>query len=94
MNSYSFSNSVDQYLESARILAIAKCHSVSTAWHVLDVLVRDHDPFWLRVCDLLHIRTISMDMIEANFSNLPLLTRSCLKVAYLNTHKLIIDIFF
>ena len=64
---------VDKYLESSRILAISKNHKFTTVWHLLDVIVRDQDPFWNRLCDLIHVHEISLGLIEANFANMTIL---------------------
>ncbi|MEK7654642.1 MAG: AAA family ATPase [Pseudomonadota bacterium] len=71
--SYSVSRLVDKYLESSRVLAISKRHKIGTAWHLLDVIVRDHDPFWNRLCNLVNVHEISVALIEANFAVIPLL---------------------
>jgi ATP-dependent Clp protease ATP-binding subunit ClpB len=68
---YSVSRLVDKYLESSRVLAISKGHKNGTVWHLLDVIVRDHDPFWNRLCNLINIHEISVGLIEANFSTIP-----------------------
>jgi ATP-dependent Clp protease ATP-binding subunit ClpB len=69
--SYSVSRLVDKYLESSRVLAISKKHAIGTVWHLLDVIVRDHDPFWNRLCNLIHVHEISVALIEANFTSIP-----------------------
>lgn len=69
--SYNVSRLVDKYLESSRVLAISKGHKFVSVWHLLDVIVRDHDPFWNRLCDLINVHEISVGLIEANFSIIP-----------------------
>lgn len=69
--SYSVSRLVDKYLEASRVLAISKRHKFGTIWHLLDVIVRDQDPFWNRLCDLIHVHEISVALIEANFATIP-----------------------
>lgn len=62
---------VDKYLEASRVLAISKGHKIGTVWHLLDVIVRDQDPFWNRLCDLIHVHEISVALIEVNFATIP-----------------------
>ena len=69
--SYAVSRLVDKYLDATRVLAISKSHKFGTVWHLLDVIVRDHDPFWNRLCDLIHVHEISVALIEANFATIP-----------------------
>ena len=69
--SYPVSRLVDKYLESSRILAISKGHKFGTSWHLLDVIVRDQDHFWNRLCDLIHVHEISVALIETNFATIP-----------------------
>lgn len=68
---YSVSRLVDKYLDATRVLAISKGHKFGTVWHLLDVIVRDQDPFWNRLCDLIHVHEISVALIEANFTIIP-----------------------